>query len=82
MTVSIPLLDIFLVAGRIGGMVFTAPILGSRNYPIPMKIGLVFFTTMIVFPFVNSTVTYDVTNFLGFALLMVNDCLLYTSRCV
>ncbi len=76
MTVSIPLLDIFLVAGRIGGMVFTAPILGSRNYPIPMKIGLVFFTTMIVYPFVNSTVTYDVTNFLGFALLMINELLI------
>lgn len=76
MTVSIPLLDIFLVAGRIGGMVFTAPIFGSRNYPIPMKIGFIFFTTMIVYPFVNSTITYDVSTFLGFALLLVNEILI------
>jgi len=73
MEVSIPLLDIFLVAGRLGGMIFTAPIFGSRNYPIPMKIGLIFFTTLLVYPFVNSTLTYDVSTFWGFAILMVNE---------
>ncbi len=73
MEVSIPLLDIFLIAGRLGGMIFTAPIFGSRNYPIPMKIGLIFFTTMIVYPFVNTTLTYDVSTFWGFAILMVNE---------
>lgn len=73
MNISIPLLDIFLIAGRMGGMIFAAPIFGSRNYPIPMKIGLIFFTTILVFPFVNSTVTYDVSTFWGFAILMVNE---------
>ncbi len=73
MTYSIPLLDIILVFARLVGMIFTAPIFGSRNYPIPMKIGLALFTTIIVFPFVNSTLTYDVTTFWGFAILLVNE---------
>ena len=73
MNVSIPLLDIFLVAGRMGGMIFAAPILGSRNYPLPAKIGLIFFTTLLVYPFINSTITYDVSTFWGFAILMVNE---------
>ena len=73
MEVSIPLLNIFLVAGRMGGMIFTAPIFGSRNYPVPMKIGLIFFTTVLVYPFVNATVTYDVSTFLEFGLLLMNE---------
>ncbi len=73
MIISIPLLNIFLIAGRMGGMIFAAPIFGSRNYPIPMKIGLIFFTTILVFPFVNSTIAYDVSAFWGFAMLMVNE---------
>lgn len=73
MAISIPLLDILLVAGRMAGLIFTAPILGSRNYPIPIKIGFVFFTTLLIYPYVNSTVTYDVSSFWAFALLLMNE---------
>lgn len=73
MEVSIPLLNIFLIAGRFAGMIFTAPIFGSRNYPIPMKIGLVFFSTLLVFPFVETTIAYDVSTFLAFGMLLINE---------
>lgn len=73
MEVSIPLLNIFLIAGRFTGMIFTAPIFGSRNYPIPMKIGLVFFTTILVFPFVDTSIAYDVSTFLAFGMLLANE---------
>lgn len=76
MELNIPLLNIYLIAGRIAGMIFTAPIFGSRNYPIPIKIGLVFFTSLIVYPFVNTTLTYDVSTFLEFGLLLANELLI------
>lgn len=76
MNVSIPLLDIFFIAGRMAGMIFTAPIFGSRNYPIPAKIGIVFFLTVLIFPSINSTLTLDVSTYYDFAMILINELLI------
>ena len=76
MNVSIPLLDIFFIAARMAGMIFTAPIFGSRNYPIPAKIGIVFFLTVLIFPSINSTLTLDVSTYYDFAMILINELLI------
>lgn len=76
MYVSIPLLNIFFIAGRMAGMIFTAPILGSRNYPIPAKIGIIFFLTVLIFPSINSSLTLDVSTYYDFAMILMNELLI------
>ncbi len=72
---NIPFLDFILIAARIGGMVFTAPILGSRNFPIPAKIGLIFFTSLTLFPMISTDLVVDVTNNYQFIFLLINELL-------
>ncbi len=46
-------LEAFLfVLCRLGGLFLDAPLLSNRNIPAMVKIGLLFFMSMIVFPFV------------------------------
>jgi len=70
---SIPLLNIILVGGRMAGMIFTAPIFASRNYPVQIKIGLVFFLSLLVYPMVIIDVGYALDTFWGFGWLLVNE---------
>jgi len=39
-----------LVMSRVGGLVLTAPVLGSRNFPVVAKIGLIGLTAILVTP--------------------------------
>lgn len=71
--VSIPLLDLVLIFSRMGGLIFAAPIFGSRNYPVPMKIGLVFFTSLLIFPLISTSIYFDPSTFWGFAILIINE---------
>ena len=73
MTYSIPLLNIILVAGRMAGMIFSAPILGSRNYPVQYKIGLMFFLTILVYPMIPIDVSYPIDTFWGFGWYLANE---------
>ncbi len=72
---TFPLFDMILIAGRMGGMIFTAPIFGSRNYPVQLKIGLMFFLTLLVYPLVPSDVSYDMSSILSIALLLAGEIL-------
>lgn len=71
--VAIPLLDLILIFVRMAGLIFAAPILGSRNYPIPMKIGLSFFTSLLIYPLIPRGVMFDPSTFWGFGALVVNE---------
>ncbi|MDW7662217.1 MAG: flagellar biosynthetic protein FliR, partial [Bacillota bacterium] len=73
MQYSLPLLDLILVGARLAGMIFTAPFFGSRNYPVPIKIGLVLFTTILINPLVTSNILYDVSNVWDFAYHLTNE---------
>lgn len=73
MTYSIPLLNIILVAGRMAGMIFTSPVLGSRNYPVHYKIGLMAFLTLLVYPMITIDLTYQVETFWGFGWYLANE---------
>ena len=70
---SIPLLNIILVGGRMAGMIFTAPIFSSRNYPVQVKIGFVFFLSILVYPLVTIDVGYALDTFWGFGWLLANE---------
>lgn len=71
--VRIPLLEALLIGARIGATLTTAPIFGSRNYPMRFKIGFTFFLTLLVFPLVDHLVLIDPSTFLGFAAFLVNE---------
>lgn len=74
--VYIPLFDFILVAGRMGGLIFTAPIFGSRNYPVPLKIGFILFSTVLIYPLVGVSTLYDPGTILGFMALLINEILI------
>jgi len=73
---AFPLLDYILVAARIGGMIFTAPIFGSRNYPTQLKIALMLLLTIIIFPLVPRNLVYDLTTFADFGFHLVSELLI------
>lgn len=73
MVYSVPLLDLILVAARMGGMIFTAPFFGSRNYPTPLRIGLMVFLTILINPLISSTMVYDISTFADFAVKIINE---------
>lgn len=73
MLYSLPLLDLILVGARLAGMIFTAPFFGSRNYPVPIKIGLVLFATILINPLVTSNILYDVSNVWDFVYHLTNE---------
>ncbi|MBF4691742.1 flagellar biosynthetic protein FliR [Fusibacter ferrireducens] len=70
---AIPFFDLILIFARIGGLIFTAPIFGSRNYPTQVKIGLILFLSLILFPLVNSDIIYDVSSLYQMAFLLINE---------
>lgn len=73
---SIPYFDMILIFARIAGMVFTAPIFGSRNYSIQVKIGFIFFMSLILLPLVNSDIIYDLSNLYQIIFLLINEILI------
>lgn len=73
MIFSVPLLDILLIGGRMGGMIFASPIFGSRNYPVQMKIGLTMFTSILIFPLIGIGPGYDLSTFWDFGLYLTNE---------
>ena len=73
---SIPYFDLILIFARIAGMVFTAPIFGSRNYPVQVKIGLIFFMSLVLFPLVKSDIVYDVASIYQITFLLINEILI------
>lgn len=75
MNASIPILGFLLVLGRIAGVFVTMPVVGSRNYPVRIKLGLIFFVTIMVAPYANLGIPIDVTNSLDFFLKFVNEIL-------
>ncbi len=71
--VSIPFLQLILIGARIGGTIVTAPIFGSRNFPVQLKIALTFFLSLIVYPLIQTTVRIDPTTFLDFGFYLINE---------
>jgi len=51
---KIEFLCFLLILTRVSGVLVTAPILASRNIPPKTKIGLAFFTSLILFPFIST----------------------------
>lgn len=73
---SIPFFDIILIFARIAGLIYTAPIFGSRNYPAQIKIGFVLFLSIILFPLIQSNILYDVSSAYQIFFLIVNEVLI------
>lgn len=72
----VPLLGLLLVGGRIAGLIFSVPIFGSRNYPIPLKIALIAFLSILIAPYAEIRVPIDLSASLGFLAMMVNEVLI------
>lgn len=53
---------LFLVFGRISGIFLLTPVFGSKNIPIPLKIGLAGFLTLIAFPIVTYSDKLSIIN--------------------
>ncbi len=53
---------LFLVFGRISGIFLLTPIFGSRNIPLPLKIGLAGMLTMIASPLVSYSDNLNIIN--------------------
>lgn len=71
--VRIPLLEALLIGARIIAMFTTAPIFGSRNYPVRLKVGLAMFLTLLLFPIVGHTVLIDASTLLSFGAYLINE---------
>ncbi|MDE0847707.1 MAG: flagellar biosynthetic protein FliR, partial [Nitrospinaceae bacterium] len=39
---------------RVGALILFVPVLGSRQVPVSMKIGLILFTSIVIFPLVQA----------------------------
>lgn len=63
----------FLVMVRISGMIGTAPILGSNNFPLVGKIGLTAFTAMLVTPSVAALKQTLPTDMLSYGLMACGE---------
>lgn len=72
---SVPLLDYLLIGVRMAGMIFTAPIFSTRNYPVRMKLGLILFTTILIYPLIQSGLTYRLDTALDFSFYLLNELL-------
>lgn len=70
---SIPFLDVILIFARISGVMITAPIIGSRNYPVQAKIGFVFFLSMILWPLLPIDIKYNVGTIYPFLTYLVSE---------
>ena len=59
-----------LVLMRVGAILMTVPIFGSRNLPMQLKIGLTLVTSIILFPVIPSLHSVFPTHILSFGLVM------------
>ncbi|MDI6717058.1 MAG: flagellar biosynthetic protein FliR [Actinomycetota bacterium] len=67
------LLTFLLVLTRVSGVFFLAPILGNRNIPVQVKIGLALMTSLALFPFVASPNISPSINMINYALLIAKE---------
>lgn len=68
------LLSGILVGGRIAGMIVTAPVFGSRNYPLIARVGLMLFLTILVAPFAQlGNLAIDLSSNLDFFIYLLNE---------
>lgn len=67
------LLVYLLVGGRIGGLFFTVPIFGSKNYPNTVKVGLILFLSILMAQYASIDTQLSITSTLGFLALMVTE---------
>ena len=65
-----------LVMSRVGGLVFTAPVLGSRNFPVIAKIGLIGLTALLVTPGIGALKQTLPSDALEFALMGASEMLI------
>lgn len=72
-------LALLLIGGRVGGMFATMPIFGSRNYPLPAKIGLTLFLTIIVSASVEVNFSLDSVYGYEFIMYLANEVVLGVS---
>lgn len=62
-----------LVVVRVGAILMTAPIFGSKNLPVQLKVGLTLFITIIIFPILSSMDAVFPTHILSFGLAMATE---------
>jgi len=65
-----------LVMSRVGGLVFTAPVLGSRNFPVVGKIGLMGLTAVLITPGIAALRQTLPSDALEFALMGASEMLI------
>jgi flagellar biosynthetic protein FliR len=65
-----------LVMARVGGLVFVAPLLGSRNFPTTAKIGLIALTAILITPSVAALKHTLPSDALEFALMGASETLI------
>ena len=65
-----------LVMVRFSGLILTAPIIGSRNFPAMAKVGLVGLTAMLITPVLPQLDTPIPDDFLGFAIFGMGELLI------
>ncbi|MBI5183078.1 MAG: flagellar type III secretion system protein FliR [Nitrospinae bacterium] len=58
---------------RVGALLFFAPIFGSRNVPLQMKVGLTFILSIIVYPMVKVNLNHIPEGIFPMAILMIGE---------
>lgn len=67
------LLTFLLVLTRVSGVFFLAPVLGSRNIPPQVKIGLALITSLTLAPFVSQPDVGASTSIIDYAMLLAKE---------
>ncbi len=67
------ILAFLLILTRVSGVFFLAPILGSRNIPTQVKIGLALMTSIALFPFIASPHIDKSIDMINFTLLIAKE---------
>lgn len=77
MIVEVEILKVFLlVAARFSGLIVSAPILGSANFPVMGKVGLVGLSALLVTPGIPTLETPIPADPIGFALMAAGEALI------
>ncbi|NCO66345.1 MAG: hypothetical protein COW32_01750 [Candidatus Aquicultor secundus] len=67
------ILTFLLILTRVSGVFFLAPVLGSRNIPTQVKIGLALMTSIALFPFIPSPQIDKSIDMINFTLLIAKE---------
>lgn len=71
---SVP--EFLAVAARMAGIFGTAPVLGGRNVPIPLKIAVSCLTAAMLLPFIGTRVPMAVDSTLAYAFLLAREAII------